>query len=288
MIFLCPASDLADRGSACHNTNMPDVMTAALEVAQAIAQQAGALLQKNRFRTKQVSVKTDMVDLVTNVDRAADQLITEQLRTHFPTHAIIAEESARSGPQSPYCWYIDPLDGTTNFAHTYPHFAVSLALTHESQSIVGVVHDPVRNETFSARRGGGARLNGSPIRVSPASRLDQSLLLTGFPYDRRKHSAFYLQYYEAFMLRTQGVRRSGSAALDLCYVACGRADAFWEWRLYPWDIAAGALIVEEAGGRTGDFSGRTLDLHGQQTLASNGHLHGALLDVLKQLPSSPS
>ena len=263
-------------------------MTAALEVAQAIARQAGELLQENRFKTKQVSVKTDMVDLVTNVDRAADRLITEQLRTHFPTHTIIAEESAQSGPQSPYCWYIDPLDGTTNFAHTYPHFAVSLALTHESTAIVGVVHDPVRNETFSARRGGGAQLNGHPIRVSTASQLDQSLLLTGFPYDRRKHSAFYLQYYEAFMLRTQGVRRSGSAALDLCYVACGRADAFWEWRLYPWDIAAGTLIVEEARGRTSDFSGQTLDLHGEQTLASNGHLHGAMLDVLKQLPSSPS
>ncbi|MCY4386793.1 MAG: inositol monophosphatase family protein [Desulfurellaceae bacterium] len=263
-------------------------MAAAQEVAQAIARQAGEFLQENRFATKQISVKTDMVDLVTNVDKAADRLITEQLRIHFPTHTIIAEESAQSGPQSPYCWYIDPLDGTTNFAHTYPHFAVSLALTHESTAIVGVVHDPVRNETFSARRGGGAQLNGNPIRVSTASQLDQSLLLTGFPYDRRSYSAFYLRYYEAFMLRTHGVRRSGSAALDLCYVACGRADAFWEWRLHPWDIAAGSLIVEEAGGRTSDFSGHTFDLHGEQTLASNGHLHGAMLDVLGQLPGSPS
>ena len=263
-------------------------MAAAQEVAQAIARQAGEFLQENRFATKQVSVKTDMVDLVTNVDKAADRLITEQLRTHFPTHTIIAEESAQSGPQSPYCWYIDPLDGTTNFAHTYPHFAVSLALTHESTAIVGVVHDPVRNEIFSAQRGGGAQLNGNPIRVSTASQLDQSLLLTGFPYDRRSYSAFYLRYYEAFMLRTHGVRRSGSAALDLCYVACGRADAFWEWRLHPWDIAAGSLIVEEAGGRTSDFSGHTFDLHGEQTLASNGHLHGAMLDVLGQLPGSPS
>lgn len=263
-------------------------MTAAQEAAQAIARQAGEFLQENRFAPKQVSVKTDMVDLVTNVDKAADRLITEQLRTHFPTHTIIAEESAQSGPQSRYCWYIDPLDGTTNFAHTYPHFAVSLALAHESTAIVGVVHDPVRNETFSAQRGGGAQLNGNPIRVSTASQLDQSLLLTGFPYDRRSYSAFYLRYYEAFMLRTHGVRRSGSAALDLCYVACGRADAFWEWRLHPWDIAAGSLIVEEAGGRTSDFSGHTFDLHGEQTLASNGHLHGAMLDVLGQLPGSPS
>ena len=141
---------------------------------------------------------------------------------------------------------------------------------------------------FSASRAGRAFLNGKPIHVSSAAQLDQSLLLTGFPYDRRKHSAFYLRYYEAFMLRTHGVRRSGSAALDLCYVACGRADAFWEWRLHPWDIAAGSLIVEEAEGQTSDFSGQQLNLHGEQTLASNRTLHNAMLDVLKQLPRSPS
>ncbi len=260
-------------------------MQAFITAAHDAALQAGVLLKENWLKTKQVEIKTDMVDLVTNIDKAADRLITAMLRSRFPTHKIIAEESARSGPDSPYCWYIDPLDGTTNFAHTYPHFAVSIALAYESKIIVGVVHDPLRNETFCASRNGGAYLNGNPIHVSSAAQLDQSLLLTGFPYDRRRRSAFYLGYYEAFMLRTHGVRRSGSAALDLCYVACGRADGFWEWRLHPWDIAAGSLLVEEAGGRTSDFSGASFDLHGEQTLASNGHIHQAVLEVLQQLAS---
>jgi myo-inositol-1(or 4)-monophosphatase len=224
-----------------------------LTVAREAAHQAGALLRANWLQPKTIEVKTDIVDLVTNVDKAADALITGILHTHFPTHQIIAEESAVSGQESPYRWYIDPLDGTTNFAHTFPHFAVSIALAHESQMIVGVVYDPLRNETFCASRGNGATLNGDPLRVSRAPTLDQALVLTGFPYDRRKRSAFYLRFYQAFMVRTQGVRRSGSAALDLCYVACGRADGFWEWRLHPWDTAAGSLMVEEAGGKTNDF-----------------------------------
>ena len=178
--------------------------------------------QGNRLKTKQVEIKTDMVDLFTNVDKAADPLITDMLRSRFPTYKIIAEESARSGPDSPYYWYIDPLDGTTDFAHTYPHFTVSIALAYESKIIVGVVHDPLRNETFCASRNGGAYLNGNSIHVFSAAQRDQSLLLTGFPYDRRARSTFYLRYYGAFMLRTHGVRRSGSAALDLFYVACGR------------------------------------------------------------------
>lgn len=263
---------------------MHDVVTAALQVAGDAARAAGRLIRDNWLKTKQVTVKSDLVDLVTNVDVAADRLITERLRRSFPTHAIVAEESARSGPDSPYCWYVDPLDGTTNFAHSYPHFAVSIALTHEGSPLVGVVHDPIRNETFHAVRNRGAYLNEEPVRVSSAARLEHSLLLTGFPYDRRRRGAFYLRYYAAFMERSQGVRRNGSAALDLCYVACGRADAFWEWRLFPWDIAAGALLVEEAGGRTGDFSGGLLDLHGDQTLASNGRLHDELLRVLRDIP----
>lgn len=265
---------------------MHDVVTAAQRVAVDAARRAGALLKDNWLETKQVRVKTNVVDLVTDTDVAADRLIAEQLRRSFPDHTLVTEESARSGPDSPYCWYVDPLDGTTNFAHAYPHFAVSIALVHESRPVLGVVHDPIRNETFRASRGRGAYVNERPIRVSSADRLDHSLLLTGFPYDRRTRSAFYLRYYAAFMERSHGVRRSGSAALDLCYVACGRADAFWEWRLFPWDIAAGVLLVEEAGGRTSDFSGRTLDLHGEQTLASNGRVHRAVLDVLKEIPGS--
>jgi len=258
-----------------------------LTVAQTAAHQAGALLRDNWLKPKIIEVKTDIVDLVTNVDKAADALITGMLRAQFPTHQIVAEESAVSGQEGPYRWYIDPLDGTTNFAHGFPHFAVSIALAHQSQVLVGVVYDPLRDETFCASRGDGATLNGKPVRVSQAPALDQALVLTGFPYDRRKRSEFYLRFYQAFMVRTQGVRRSGSAALDLCYVACGRADAFWEWRLHPWDTAAGSLIVEEAGGKMSNFAGASFDVLGEQTLASNGLLHQEMIEVLQQVPARP-
>ncbi|MEW6298536.1 MAG: inositol monophosphatase family protein [Thermodesulfobacteriota bacterium] len=261
-----------------------------VHAAQEAARQAGSLIRANWQATKEITVKTDIVDLVTNVDTAADALITAFLRKRFPAHQIIAEESARSGHESPYCWYIDPLDGTTNFAHGFPHCAVSVALAYESRVIVGVVYDPLREEMFCAGRGRGASLNGKPIRVSQAPTLEYALALTGFPYDRRKRSEFYLRFYQAFMVRTQGVRRCGSAALDLCYVACGRADVFWEWRLHPWDTAAGSLIVEEAGGRMSDFAGAAFDIHGEQTLASNGLLHQEALAVLRHvlaLPPSP-
>ena len=254
-----------------------------LTVAQEAAHQAGALLRFNWLKPKTIEVKTDIVDLVTNVDKAADALITDILHARFPTHKVIAEESAVSGQERPYRWYIDPLDGTTNFAHTFPHFAVSIALAHESHMIVGVVYDPLRDETFCASRGNGATLNGSPIHVSHAPTLEQALVLTGFPYDRRQRSEFYLRFYQAFMMRTQGVRRSGSAALDLCYVACGRADAFWEWRLHPWDTAAGSLIVEEAGGRMSNFAGGRFEVTEEQTLASNGLLHGEMVEVLQHV-----
>ncbi|HEV8717587.1 MAG TPA: inositol monophosphatase family protein [Candidatus Binatia bacterium] len=262
---------------------MDQFLTVALEAAH----QAGALLRSNWLKPKIVEAKTDIVDLVTNVDKAADALITGLLRTQFPTHKLIAEESAVSGPESPYQWYIDPLDGTTNFAHGFPHFAVSIALAHQSQMLVGVVYDPLRDETFCASRGHGATLNGKPVHVSQAPTLDQALVLTGFPYDRRKRSEFYLRFYQAFMMRTQGVRRSGSAALDLCYVACGRADAFWEWRLHPWDTAAGSLLVEEAGGRMSNFVGAPFEVLGEQTLAANGLLHQEMVEVLQQVLASP-
>jgi myo-inositol-1(or 4)-monophosphatase len=259
-----------------------------LHVAQDAAYQAGALLKDNWLKAKTIEIKTDIVDLVTNVDKASDALITQLLRTHFPTHQIIAEESAISGQPSDYRWYIDPIDGTTNFAHSFPHFAVSIALAHKTQMIVGVVYDPLRDELFRAARGDGATLNGHPIHVSLTPQLDQSLVLTGFPYDRRQRSEYYLRFYQAFMLRTQGVRRCGSAALDLCYVASGRSDAFWEWRLHPWDTAAGSLIVEEAGGKMSDFFGHFFDITGEQTLASNGLLHTAMVEVLREVMAAPS
>lgn len=232
-------------------------------------------------------------DIVTETDREVEALVIGQLRAAFPEHHIVAEEaSAGTLPAAPandrYVWYLDPLDGTTNFAHAYPQFAVSLALARGVEPLFGIVHDPIRSETFVARAGHGATLNGIPIHVSPTADLGQALLATGFPYDRREHADFYLGFLRAFMVRAQDVRRAGSAALDLCYVACGRFDGFWEWKLKPWDTAAGVLMVREAGGTTSDFAGEQFDLYGAQTLASNGRLHAALLQVLyPQLGGAP-
>ena len=248
-------------------------------VAHAAAARAGALLRA-RYRDRQeVSFKSE-VDLVTAADRDAERLIVDCIRAAFPEHGIVAEESAPFPGSDPHRWYIDPLDGTTNFAHGYPQFAVSMGLARGDDVLFGLVYDPMREELFTAVRGEGARLNGAPIAVSETARLEHALLATGFPYDRRRHAAFYLAFVGEAMRRAQGIRRAGSAALDLCYVACGRLDAFWEWKLHPWDIAAGRLIVEEAGGRVSDFTGGPHALSGEETAASNSRLHGELLEML--------
>lgn len=225
------------------------------------------------------------IDLVTETDREIEELITARLRQAFPDHVIVGEEASSGSelarPQADeYCWYLDPLDGTTNFAHGFPQFATSLALARGSALLLGIVHDPIRRETFAARVGRGATLNGEPIRVSETGELGRSLLGTGFPYDARIHTDYYVGFFADFLRRVQGIRRGGSAALDLCYVACGRLDGFWEWRLKPWDTAAGALIVREAGGVVSEFRGGAFDLYGQQTLATNGRLHAAMSELL--------
>jgi myo-inositol-1(or 4)-monophosphatase len=248
-------------------------------VAHSAAARAGVLLRARYGERQDVSFKSD-VDLVTAADRDAERLIVDAIAAAFPDHGIVAEESAARPGRDGHRWYIDPLDGTTNFAHAYPHFAVSIALAHGEDLLFGLVHDPMRCETFAAVRGGGARLNGVPIAVSDTSRLERALLGTGFPYDRRQHTAFYLAFLAEGMRRAQGVRRAGSAALDLCYVASGRLDAFWEWKLRPWDTAAGRLIVEEAGGRVTDFAGGPHRLAGEETAASNTLLHAELVDML--------
>jgi myo-inositol-1(or 4)-monophosphatase len=253
-------------------------------VAQAAVAEAARHLRAVAGGHQRVEHK-GAVDLVTDTDRALEALITERLRGAFPQHLVIGEEASAGGaPPRPapdqWAWYLDPLDGTTNFAHGHPHFAVSLGLARGAVLQLGVVADPLRDETFAALRGRGATLNGAAIRVSPVGELGAALLATGTPYDRRERADLYLGAIKAFMLRTQGIRRAGSAALDLCWVACGRVDAYWEWRLGPWDVAAGALIVCEAGGSVSDFRGGRHDVHGQETLASNGVLHAALLDVL--------
>ncbi|TMA78416.1 MAG: inositol monophosphatase [Deltaproteobacteria bacterium] len=259
-------------------------MEAFERVARAAVADASALLRSTWRKAKTIHHK-GAVDIVTETDHAVEALVIAHLRRAFPDHAIVAEESSsgaslvRPAADVPV-WYLDPLDGTTNFAHAYPHFAVSLALGRGPDLLFGIVHDPIRNETFVAERGRGARLNDEPIGVSSTAALDAALLATGFPYDRREHVDFYLGFLADFVARAQGVRRNGSAALDLCYVACGRLDAFWEWKLHPWDTAAGALIVREAQGTVSDFRGATFDLFGEQTLASNGALHPEMVRVL--------
>jgi len=266
---------------------MPDAMhdlDACLAVAHAAVAEAAAHLRDVAGGPQRVEHK-GAVDLVTETDRALEAMIGAHLRAAFPSHRVIGEEaSAGTAPARPrddeWAWYLDPLDGTTNFAHGHPHFAVSLGLARGAEMQLGLVADPLRDETFAARRGGGATLNGTPIRVSAVATLDAALLATGTPYDRRERADLYLGAIKALMLTTQGIRRGGSAALDLCWVACGRVDAYWEWRLGPWDVAAGALIVREAGGATSDFRGAAHDVHGQETLASNGRLHAAMLGAL--------
>ena len=227
--------------------------------------------------------KTNAIDLVTEADRESEAAAIAVLQRAFPTHAILAEESGASAAVSDHRWIIDPLDGTTNFAHNYPQFCVSIAYLKRDRIQTGVIYDALKRELFVARRGGGARLNGKPIRVTRTTSLDNALLVSGFPYDRRERRRFYLAYWEGFMMRTHGVRRTGSAALDLAWVACGRADAFWEFGLKPWDIAAGALLVTEAGGRVSNIDGTELDLAGGQIIASNGQLHQPMLEAMSAI-----
>ena len=275
---------IAARKAVWHN---PDVQ-AFEAVARGAAARAGALLRAHYRDRHAISFKSD-VDLVTWVDQEAERLIVDSLVSAFPQHGIVAEESAPRPSQDGHQWYVDPLDGTTNFAHGFPQFAVSIALERDQEPLFGLVYDPVREELFTASRGGGARLNDAPIRVSATARLGHALLATGFPYDRRQHRAFYLAFWHEALGRAQGVRRTGSAALDLCTLACGRFDGFWEWKLKPWDTAAGRLIVEEAGGRVTDFSGGRHRLTGAGTAASNGHIHeellGVLADVCRRFPA---
>jgi len=250
-----------------------------LSVAWEAAAAAGTLIREHWQKPKSIDYK-GVIDLVTSVDRECERRIVEVLRNHFPNHSILAEEETDwVGTQSHHRWIIDPLDGTTNFAHSYPQFCVSIALECDGEVILGLVYDPLRGECFKAVKGEGATLNGGSIRISGVKELDKALLATGFPYDQRERADFYLSFFKAFMTRSQGIRRNGSAALDLCYVACGRVDGFWELKLRPWDTAAGALIVEEAGGKLSDLSGNRFSIWGEETLASNGAIHDEMVNA---------
>jgi myo-inositol-1(or 4)-monophosphatase len=253
-----------------------------LETAIAASRAAGALLLKYTADGFHVEYKNP-INLVTDADRAAEQCVIDHIRSRFPSHRFLAEErgSVEQAP-SPYLWIIDPLDGTTNFAHGYPAYCVSIGLEYNGRCILGVIYDPSRDELFTAIEQSGAQMNGRPIRVSETAALNSSLLVTGFAYDIRETPRNNLDHFSKFALKAQGLRRTGSAALDLCYVAAGRFDGFWEVRLNPWDMAAGSVIVQEAGGRLTDFSGKDLSVYGQELVASNGHIHEAMLTVLNQ------
>lgn len=257
----------------------PDqLMTVAVEAAK----QAGALLlsyAKAGFRIEH----KNPIDLVTDADRAAERCILELIRSRFPSHRILAEEQGPTVPTpSRYQWIVDPLDGTTNFAHGFPFYSVSIGVERDGTGLIGVVFDPTRNELFTAQAGAGARLNGTTLAVSRIDHLDQALLVTGFSYDIRETANNNLDHFARFALKAQGLRRTGSAALDLCYVASGRFDGFWEVRLSPWDMAAGTVILSEAGGIVTDLAGGTHSIYGKELVASNGLIHPAMLEILRQ------
>jgi myo-inositol-1(or 4)-monophosphatase len=241
----------------------------------AIAREAGALLMPYFHQHLKIEYKGD-ADLVTAADRASEVLIRERIAAQWPGHDVLGEEQGLNDQGSEYRWYVDPLDGTTNFAHGYPVFCVSMGLEHKSKRIAAVIYDPTRDELFSAELGKGAQLNGEAIHVSKTGSLRESLLATGFPSHKR-HKNPNIYFYHQITLHSHGVRRAGSAALDLCNVACGRYDGFWEFNLNPWDTAAGVLIVEEAGGRVTRFDGSPFEINSSETLASNGLIHEALL-----------
>ena len=254
-----------------------------LNFAIQTALEAGRVLADKFGRALQVSNKGD-IDLVTEADVAAERLIVERIRSDHPRHAILTEESGdvaeAGGADAEYKWIIDPLDGTTNYAHGYPVFCVSVALEHEGKVVIGVVYDPTRDELFAAERGEGATLNGRRARVSETAELNRALICTGFPYDVRERGDF-ARHFRDFIMRAQSVRRDGAAALDLAYVATGRFEGFYEEGLRPWDVAAGVLLVEEAGGRVTHYDGSPFRIYAPPIAASNGLVHDAMLAVLQ-------
>lgn len=256
-------------------------MPSFLETATEIAREAGALLAHHFERGIAYELKGEY-DLVTEADRASEQLVVERLHSYFPGHSVLGEEGGMRDKAGEYCWYVDPLDGTTNFAHGYPAFNVTLGLERNGEMIAGVVYDPVRQEMFTAELGGGAYLNGRRIRVSKSAKLETALLATGFP-SRKRHENVNVHFFHQVAMVSHGIRRSGSAAIDLAYVACGRLEGFWEFGLNPWDMAAGLLLVAEAGGRATDMRGGPPDLRGPHVTASNSLIHGELLELFGEV-----
>jgi myo-inositol-1(or 4)-monophosphatase len=253
-----------------------------LETATDIAREAAALVREFAGQNIGFELKGDY-DLVTAADRASENRIVERLRAEFPSHSIVGEEGGeRAGSSTEYRWYVDPLDGTTNFAHGFPVYNVTLGLERNGELIAGVIADPTRDEIFTAERGAGAFLNGKPIHVSKVNRIEDALAATGFP-SRRRHQNVNIHFFYQMAMLSHGVRRPGAAALDLAYVACGRLDLFWEFHLHPWDMAAGILLVQEAGGVCSDMRGAAPDLHGPHILADNGLVHQETLALFTDI-----
>ena len=252
-----------------------------LEAAVEIAQDAGRVLREELECTPHIAYKGDF-DLVTQADRRSEALIVSRLQSYFPEHAVAAEEGTGKETGSDYRWHVDPLDGTTNFAHRYPCFCVSMALARKGELLLGVIYNPVSNELFAAARGEGASLNGKKIHCSKVDAMKNSLLSTGFP-NHNRHAHPNIHYYWDFTLRSHGVRRDGSAALDLASVAAGRFDGFWEFGLKPWDTAAGVVLIEEAGGTVTDLEGQPYVVGGKSILASNGLIHAEMQQLAAEL-----
>ncbi|MEW6326434.1 MAG: inositol monophosphatase family protein [Thermodesulfobacteriota bacterium] len=252
-----------------------------IETAITVAREGGQLLKEIFGQKRKVYFK-DEIDLVTDADLRAEEFIVKTIHDRYPEHTIVSEEKHPQAGLSPYKWIIDPLDGTTNYAHGFPWFCVSIALAIHDEPVLGVVYHPFLDQLFRARKGAGAYLNEGPICVSATGKLGHSLLATGFPYNIHTEPEPAVSHFKRFLTHSRGIRRAGSAALDLCYVACGCFDGFWETNLKPWDTAAGALIVREAGGLVTDFQNRPFALDMPEILASNGRLHGQMIAVLQE------
>ena len=251
-----------------------------IDIASQIAREAGAI-HMSYLNKVAYEIKGEQ-DLVTVADRASEKLICDRLRSHFPSHGIVAEEGGGHLSGSGYRWFVDPLDGTTNFAHGFPHFNVSMGLEKDGELIAGVVYDPNRDEMFAAEKGGGAHLNNKSIRTSKAKTLSTALVSTGFPSTKRSQNVNIHFYYQLAMI-SHGIRRAGAAALDFAYVACGRLEAFWEFKLNPWDMAAGILLVREAGGTCSDMTGKPFDLYGEHIVADNSLIHAEMIETFRQI-----
>ena len=257
-----------------------------LSVAKDAAYEAGEIQMSFYNKKKDISFKNNQYDLVTNVDKMSEEKIISIIRGHFSDHNIIGEESGEHSEfSSDYNWVIDPIDGTTNYTHNFPHFAVSIGLEYKKELCVGVVFDACKNELFWAAKGVGAYLNAELISVSNTQSLSSSLLATGFPYHREEVMQKNLCYFKNFLYKTQALRRPGAASLDLCYVACGRLDGFWEMSLSPWDTAAGACIIQEAGGKVTNFEGNKFDIYTKNLISSNGFIHEEMREVISNCPN---